>query len=138
MQVEIKRKEAAVRFLAHKYSHSNQPSYNYPGHSRHVQATKQPKFTQDEVETCIYSIADNHAYLRYNRDPVDKMIRLLQQFFKPSKVEAKLQHSSKEEVPLYSLAIREATSSSVRIATHDVAYCIQLPSRRIELTQLAF
>lgn len=31
----------------------------------------------------LYSISDNNAYLRFNRDPVDKMIGYLKQYFDP-------------------------------------------------------
>ena len=39
--------------------------------------------TDQDVELCLYSIADNHAYLRYNRDPIVKMIQLLKGKFSP-------------------------------------------------------
>ena len=31
----------------------------------------------------LYSISDNNAYLRFNRDPVDKMIGYLKEYFDP-------------------------------------------------------
>jgi hypothetical protein len=138
----IKRKEAAVKYLAQKYSHSNQPASYYSfgqSGSKHQQAGKnKPKFTEEEVETCLYSIADNHAYLRYNRDPVDKMIRLLQQFFKPSKVAEQLKERAgkpEEEVALYSLAIREAVAEGAAGArlthNHHKQYAYVLQSLRL-------
>ncbi|KAF2074825.1 hypothetical protein CYY_003889 [Polysphondylium violaceum] len=67
VQSEIRQKEKAIRYLAKKHS-SNQLS-------------------TDEIELCIYSICDNHTYLRENRDPVKKMKVLLKKFFSPDHVD---------------------------------------------------
>ncbi|KAJ3037754.1 hypothetical protein HDV00_001339 [Rhizophlyctis rosea] len=61
VQSEIKQKERAIEQLAKKYSHRDLPS--------------------ETVRQCLYSIGDNHAFLRVNRDPCDKMIALLQHYF---------------------------------------------------------
>eukprot|EP01113_Clastostelium_recurvatum_P026869 TRINITY_DN3228_c0_g1_i3.p1 TRINITY_DN3228_c0_g1~~TRINITY_DN3228_c0_g1_i3.p1 ORF type:complete len:288 (+),score=47.50 TRINITY_DN3228_c0_g1_i3:106-969(+) len=42
------------------------------------------KMTGDLVERALYSIGDNHAYLRGSRDPVDQMIRYLEEYFSPN------------------------------------------------------
>jgi hypothetical protein len=33
---------------------------------------------------CLYSIGDNHAFLRVNRDPCDQMIVYLKEYFHPT------------------------------------------------------
>ncbi|GAM23297.1 hypothetical protein SAMD00019534_064720 [Acytostelium subglobosum LB1] len=62
VESEIKQKERAIKMLLSKYSRGN----------------------KDILEQCIYSIGDNHTYLRENRDSVRKMIRLLKKFFDPN------------------------------------------------------
>jgi len=54
IQKEIKIKENAIEHLANKYANND--------------------LTADEIKRCLYSIGDNHAYLRANRDPCSKMI----------------------------------------------------------------
>ena|ERR1043166_7552355 len=44
---EIRKKERAIEFLSRKFTNKN--------------------LTQEEIRQCIYSIGDNHAYLRANR-----------------------------------------------------------------------
>lgn len=39
--------------------------------------------SKDDILHCLYSISDNNAFLRFNRDPVDKMIAMLNKFFDP-------------------------------------------------------
>lgn len=41
------------------------------------------QLSKDDVLHCLYSISDNNAFLRCNRDPVDKMIAMLNKFFDP-------------------------------------------------------
>lgn len=64
VQRDIKRKEQAVETLSTKYATS--------------------AFPQEAVRQCIYSISDNHAFLRVNRDPCEKMIELLKEHFHPT------------------------------------------------------
>lgn len=45
------------------------------------------EMTQDEVEQCIYSLSDYMVFLRFNRDPVNKMIKYLEKYFSPDKPE---------------------------------------------------
>lgn len=61
---EIRMKDNAIKHIAKKFA-------------RH-------DFKEDEARLAILSIADNHAYLRYNRDPCDSMIKLLQKNFHPT------------------------------------------------------
>lgn len=41
------------------------------------------QLSKDDILHCLYSISDNNAFLRCNRDPVDKMIAMLNKFFHP-------------------------------------------------------
>lgn len=73
---DIKVKEAAIEKLSRKYCKSD--------------------FSSDKVKQCLYSIGDNHAFLRTNRDPCDRMIsnfdfikiEYLLDYFHPTQVEA--------------------------------------------------
>lgn len=40
--------------------------------------------TPDEVEQCIQSFRDHNTFIRFNRDPCDKMISYLRKYFKPT------------------------------------------------------
>lgn len=40
-----------------------------------------PQITDEEIKQCLYSITDNHAYLRTSRDAVDKVIVYLKHYF---------------------------------------------------------
>lgn len=64
IQKDIKNKERAIETLSAKYARSGLP--------------------QEKVRQCIYSIGDNHAFLRTNRDPCDRMIAYLKQYFHPT------------------------------------------------------
>jgi len=63
IQREIKAKEAAIEYLARRYSSS--------------------AISPEEVKHCLYSIGDNDAYLYQARDPVDKMLAYLTTLFSP-------------------------------------------------------
>lgn len=67
VQRMIKRKEKARETIASKYQSST--------------------VSKEDILQCLYSIADNNAYLRFNRDPVDQMLRLLNAFFDPDSPE---------------------------------------------------
>lgn len=64
IQKEIKSKERAVEVLSSKYARKGLP--------------------QEQVRQCLYSIGDNHAFLRTNRDPCDQMIVHLKKYFHPT------------------------------------------------------
>ncbi|KAK5581907.1 hypothetical protein RB653_003487 [Dictyostelium firmibasis] len=64
IQREIHQKEQAIKQLSRRYSSS--------------------QLRSEEIEVCIYSICDNHTFLRENRDPVKKMKHLLKEYFDPS------------------------------------------------------
>ncbi|KAG3117556.1 UPF0652 protein [Phytophthora idaei] len=63
IQREIKQKEQAIRALSDKYE------------SR--------RLTRDSLQQCLYSIADNNYHLYFERDPIDRMIKLLTTHFNP-------------------------------------------------------
>ncbi|KAF9956717.1 hypothetical protein BGZ72_002554 [Mortierella alpina] len=67
IQQEIRKKERAIEVLSRKYANNN--------------------LTPDEIKVCLYSIGDNHSFLRTNRDPCEKMLKYLTKFFLPTSVE---------------------------------------------------
>ncbi|KAF8331275.1 uncharacterized protein EI90DRAFT_3145579 [Cantharellus anzutake] len=77
IQREIKAKERAIETLASKYARNG--------------------LDPETIRQCLYSIGDNHAFLRVNRDPCDGMIVLLKKYFNPD---------SPGPTPAESLAIR--------------------------------
>jgi hypothetical protein len=64
VQKEIKSKERAIETLASRYQRDG--------------------LTQEKICQCLYSIGDNHAFLRTNRDPCDRMIHYLKTHFHPT------------------------------------------------------
>ncbi|KAH9942574.1 hypothetical protein B0H21DRAFT_824129 [Amylocystis lapponica] len=97
VQKDIKAKERAIETLAGRYARGS--------------------LSEETVRQCLYSIGDNHAFLRVNRDPCDRMISYLKAHFHPT--DAKDAKSS--------LAIRSGKGGA-RL-THDhtrqYAYVIQ-------------
>ena len=63
IQEDIRKKEAARKALSKKYA------------SR--------KASPDDILNAIYSFSDNNTYLRFNRDPVDRMLAYLRDHFDP-------------------------------------------------------
>lgn len=68
IQRDIKAKERARDGLARKY--------------------RSARLTEEDIQLCIVSMADNNTFLAFNRDPVDAMITHLQQHFSPDQPEA--------------------------------------------------
>lgn len=64
IQAEIKSKERAVKILSDKYQNS--------------------EISEEIIQNVLYSIGDNHAFLRGSRDRVDEMIKYLKAYFDPS------------------------------------------------------
>ena len=64
IQKDIKVKERAIETLSRKYEREG--------------------LSQENVRQCIYSIGDNHAFLRTNRDPCERMIEHLKAHFHPT------------------------------------------------------
>lgn len=98
IQRAIRDKERAVETLARRYTAAD--------------------LTSDDIRTCLYSISDNNAFLRCNRDPCDDLLRLLDEYFGPN---------SDTTGKGSSLAIRAGVQGA-RL-THDHArqyqYCLQ-------------
>jgi len=70
VQKEIKAKERAVETIAAKYG---------------GRTTRGGRLSKPEIiRQCLYSIGDNHAFLRVNRDPCEKMISYLKKHFHPT------------------------------------------------------
>lgn len=67
IQSEIRAKERAIEQLAKRY--------------------QRPPFGAEEIRQCLYSIGDNHAFLRFARDPCDEMAEMVNQYFKPDQAE---------------------------------------------------
>ncbi|KAF8471389.1 hypothetical protein DFH94DRAFT_674398 [Russula ochroleuca] len=70
IQRDIRAKERAIETLSARYR-------------------REPRLPQEMVRQALYSIGDNHAFLRTNRDPCDRMIGYLQQYFHPTQVRDK-------------------------------------------------
>jgi len=97
IQQEIKEKEKAVEKISKKYASGT--------------------ITPDEIKRCLYSIGDNNAYLSANRDPVDKMIKLLLKFFSPDSFEES-----------FSLAIEGGQGGARLTHSHKIQYHYVLQS----------
>jgi hypothetical protein len=65
----------------------------------------------DLIKQCLYSIGDNHAFLRVNRDPCDNLIKLLKRMVDPVTPE-----------PNFSLAIRAGVGGARLSHGHDRQY----------------
>ncbi|KAJ7068719.1 hypothetical protein C8F01DRAFT_620870 [Mycena amicta] len=98
IQKDIKSKERAIETLATRYSREG--------------------LSRDDIRTCLYSIGDNHAFLRTNRDPCERMIAYLQQYFHPT--EAKDAKAS--------LAIRSGKNGARLSHDHSKQYAYVIQS----------
>ncbi|KAI6152393.1 hypothetical protein BKA82DRAFT_4328340 [Pisolithus tinctorius] len=74
--------------------------------------------SQEKVRQCIYSIGDNHAFLRTNRDPCDRMIAYLKQYF----------HPTQAKNTKHSLAIRSGKGGARLSHDHAKQYAYVLQS----------
>ncbi|KAG0050869.1 hypothetical protein BGZ83_004343 [Gryganskiella cystojenkinii] len=91
IQLEIRRKERAIEQLSRKYANGN--------------------LTPDEIKVCLYSIGDNHSFLRTNRDPCDKMLKYLTKYFHPTNIEDG-----------FSLAIQSGRQGARLTHNHETQY----------------
>ncbi|PVF99965.1 hypothetical protein CPB86DRAFT_730240 [Serendipita vermifera] len=66
VQSAIKAKERAIEKLAYKYSRSTE-------------------LDEEQLKQCLYSIGDNNAFLRTNRDPCERLIQYLKKYFHPTR-----------------------------------------------------
>ncbi|EPX70698.1 DUF2009 protein [Schizosaccharomyces octosporus yFS286] len=67
IQKDIKTKERSVETIAKRHASSS--------------------ITKDQIRWCLYSLADSNSYLRFNRDPVAKLIDMVKQNFSPDTVD---------------------------------------------------
>jgi hypothetical protein len=95
---DIKSKEKAIETLASKYSAQG--------------------LSQEQLKQCLYSIGDNHAFLRVNRDPCDRMIQYLKRYF----------HPSQTRDPRSDLAIRSGRDGARLSHDHSKQYAYVLQS----------
>ncbi|KAF9347256.1 hypothetical protein BGX26_001253 [Mortierella sp. AD094] len=91
IQLEIRKKERAIEQLSRKYSNEN--------------------LSPDDIKVCLYSIGDNHSFLRTNRDPCDKMLKYLSTFFHPTNIEEG-----------FSLAIQSGRQGARLTHNHETQY----------------
>ncbi|KAF7332450.1 B box-type domain-containing protein [Mycena kentingensis (nom. inval.)] len=98
IQKDIKSKERAIETLAARYSRDG--------------------LTPDNIRTCLYSIGDNHAFLRTNRDPCERMIGWLKKYF----------HPTEAKDPKASLAIRSGKNGARLSHDHSKQYAYVIQS----------
>lgn len=98
VQRDIKSKERAIEQLSSQYQGNG--------------------LSQEQIRQCLYSIGDNHAFLRANRDPCEKMIGYLKEFF----------HPTQSSDPLSSLAIRSGRGGARLSHDHSKQYAYVLQS----------
>ncbi|KAG8937306.1 hypothetical protein FRC03_002746 [Tulasnella sp. 419] len=112
IQREIKSKEKAVEILVNKYALDVNLAATRGGRSTRSSGYR-PRSDggakAELVRQCLYSIGDNHAFLRVNRDPCDKMIAYLKKYFHPTN-------------PDPSLAIRSGRGGARLSHSHEKQY----------------
>ncbi|RXW25424.1 hypothetical protein EST38_g411 [Candolleomyces aberdarensis] len=98
VQKDIRSKERAIEQLSSRYERRG--------------------LSQEQVRQCLYSIGDNHAFLRANRDPCERMITYLKENF----------HPTQAKEPLSSLAIRSGSGGARLSHDHSKQYAYVLQS----------
>ncbi|KAG9317802.1 hypothetical protein JVU11DRAFT_2025 [Chiua virens] len=98
IQKDIKSKERAIETLSVRYQREG--------------------LNQEQVRQCLYSIGDNHAFLRTNRDPCDRVIQYLKTYF----------HPTQAKEPKHSLAIRSGKGGARLSHDHAKQYAFVLQS----------
>jgi len=98
VQKDIKSKERAIETLSARYSRGS--------------------LSQENIRQCLYSIGDNHAFLRANRDPCERMIGYLQQYF----------HAAQAKDANSSLAIRNGKGGARLSHDHSKQFAYVLQS----------
>jgi hypothetical protein len=97
VQSDIKAKERAIERLSTKYARSSE-------------------LDEDAIKQCLYSIGDNSAFLRVNRDPCEQLIGWLKKYFHPT-----------QAAPGCSLSIRYGRGGARLTHGHaqQYSYCLQ-------------
>ncbi|CBZ56397.1 conserved hypothetical protein [Neospora caninum Liverpool] len=134
IQREIKEKQNAIKTLARKYAGRDVPKHSPgffglrlsffrsdsggdEGPRTDAGDERSDLLTPDEIEQCLYSLGDHNTYLRFNREPCDRMIGFLRQYFDPSEPEEG-----------YSLAISSGTGGARLTHSHSRQYVYVLQS----------
>jgi len=78
------------------------------------------ELTEDAVEQCVYSLGDHSTYLRFNREPCDRLIQLLKEHFHPDEI--------REGDLECSLAIEEGKDGARLSHSHQRQYTFVLQS----------
>jgi len=134
IQREIKAKEAAIKHLSKTYcSVARRRKHHYGGfggyslgllRSSYADSDSEEdqkageELTEDLVEQCIYSLGDHSTYLRFNREPCDRLIGFLKEYFDPVN----------PGPPEYSLAIEEGVDGARLSHPHQRQYTFVLQS----------
>ncbi|KAG8758943.1 hypothetical protein FRC11_002833 [Ceratobasidium sp. 423] len=142
VQRNIREKERAVEALVNEYSVGESSARTLRSARRAAQkeeevnglekkASKENAKQQISAELlrqCIYSISDNSAFLRVNRDPCEIMIGYLKKYFHPTKhtPTKTLEEAAKLEQP--SLAIRNGRNGARLSHDHSKQYTYVLQS----------
>jgi len=134
IQREIKAKEAAIKNLSRTYcsvarrrkrQYGSFSGYSFGllrssyADSESDEDTKNSEeLTEDIVEQCIYSLGDHSTYIRFNREPCDRLIGFLKEYFDPVE----------PGPPEYSLAIEEGVAGARLSHPHQRQYTFVLHS----------
>mmetsp|Transcript_29193 Transcript_29193/g.73271 ORF Transcript_29193/g.73271 Transcript_29193/m.73271 type:complete len:589 (-) Transcript_29193:107-1873(-) len=134
IQREIKAKEAAIKHLSKTYCSVARRRKNHYGgfhgyslgllRSSYADSDSEEdqkngeELTEDLVEQCIYSLGDHSTYLRFNREPCDRLIGFLKEYFDPLD----------PGPPEYSLAIEEGVDGARLSHPHQRQYTFVLQS----------
>lgn len=129
VQREIKAKETAIKHLSKTYCsvarRRKTRGYSfgllrssYADSDSEGDTKNSEELTEDLVEQCIYSIGDHSTYLRFNREPCDRLIELLKKNFDPVD----------PGPPEYSLAIEEGIEGARLSHSHQRQYTFVLQS----------
>eukprot|EP01119_Soliformovum_irregulare_P000387 TRINITY_DN10267_c0_g1_i1.p1 TRINITY_DN10267_c0_g1~~TRINITY_DN10267_c0_g1_i1.p1 ORF type:complete len:561 (-),score=171.02 TRINITY_DN10267_c0_g1_i1:18-1700(-) len=97
VQRKIKEKERSVEYLSHRY--------------------KSAEISEEEIKLCLRSIGDNNSFLRFSRDPLNKMISYLTKYFQPGKIEGE-----------FSLSIQAGRGGARLSHAHEMQYDFALQS----------
>ncbi|KAK1933326.1 hypothetical protein X943_003140 [Babesia divergens] len=124
IQRAIAEKEAAVRYLTHKYASTKtggfrglELSFFTRGFGGSQDSGDEAELTQEEVEACLYSLGDHSSHLRAFRRPCDLMIAYLKENFNP-----------KDSNPKYNLSISAGCEGARLSHEHARQYTYVLQS----------
>jgi hypothetical protein len=129
VQDEIRAKESAIKRLTAKYSPGrslrpqrsrfNMSSFfsSRAGDDSSADEDATPTLSRDEIERCVYSICDYQSFLRFNQQPCERMIELLEKYF-----------GTPSSDPSASLSIAEGDAGARLTHSHSRQYTFVLQS----------